>query len=179
MEQICLQVLDVQDDNGSIQRKVILKDDWAYSDVSPGDVVNLIGEYAFSYSKIQPTMTISSTRNLIILHPDLLIPATYVSEAPRCIRKPILSSMIKSPLDVTPSTVFGNMLHEVMQSCLASAEWGNAFIEEKITHTVRSSLDRLMRVNVGIEEARVEMRIRARGLAEFSKQFIADKPKVR
>ncbi|KAF8326832.1 AAA domain-containing protein [Cantharellus anzutake] len=142
-----------------------------------GDIVNLIGDYALGYSWTQPTMTVSSTRNMIILHPDILIPATSVSEAPRCIRKPILSNLIRSPLDVTPSTIFGHMLHEVMQSCLASGEWSKEFIEEKITHAVRSSLDRLIRVNVGIEEARVEMRMRARGLEEFSKRFIADKPK--
>jgi DNA replication ATP-dependent helicase/nuclease Dna2 len=70
------------------------------------------------------------------------------------------------------------MLHEIMQSCLASGNWGPSFLEERIEHVVRAGLERLVRIDVGIEEARVELRTRAQGLAKFSQKFIRGVPRV-
>lgn len=71
------------------------------------------------------------------------------------------------------------MLHEVMQECLAEGRWEKSFVEEKIDKIVRSELDQLLRVNVGVEKAKVEVRARAVGIAGFSQKYIGTEPKVR
>lgn len=69
----------------------------------------------------------SSRGNLLVLHPDILLSATAISSVPTCVRKPLLQSKIKSSGagdDDGPSEemVMGNMLHEVLQSCLTGRE---------------------------------------------------------
>lgn len=71
------------------------------------------------------------------------------------------------------------MLHEVMQECLAEGRWEKSFIEEKIDKIARTELEQLLRVNVGVEKAKVEVRARAVGIAGFSQKYIGNEPKVR
>jgi DNA replication ATP-dependent helicase Dna2 len=156
----------------------VLQGDWATTDVRRGDIVNLIGNFKISEADKTPTMVLTYSQNILILHPDILIPATAISDASVCVRKPLISSLIRSGNETTPATVWGNMLHEIMQSCLASGEWGHSFLEQRIEHVVRAGLERLVRIDVGIEEARTELRKRAQGLAKFSQKFIRDVPKV-
>lgn len=141
------------------------------------------------------TITIDSKSNLLILHPDLLLSATTVSNAPSCTRKPLLSLMLSSnaPVPFKGTTddasvrispdeffVWGNFLHEIMQKCLVSGQWDNQSVEDKIDEVVRSStgLSELVKLRLGIETAKTEIRARAGGLAEFSKRFIGPSVKV-
>lgn len=69
----------------------------------------------------------SSTGNLLILHPDILLSATAISAVPTCVRKPLLQSRLKSSGagdgdGPSEEMVMGNMLHEVLQSCLTGKE---------------------------------------------------------
>ncbi len=73
---------------------------------------------------------------------------------------------------------WGNMLHEVMQECLSDGQWDKRFVEQRIDHAVRTSLDALFRINVGVEKAKEEVRTRAKGMEEFSKKFVGETPKV-
>lgn len=125
-----------------------------------------------------PTITVNSKFNLFIHHPDLLITATSLSSAPQCRRKPLISNLVRGSVDVTPSLVWGNMLHEVMQACLRSGRWDEQWIESRITEEIEKGLGELMRVNVSVEQARIEMRVRAKGLRAFAEKYISQKPKV-
>ena len=159
---------------------VILKDDWVMTEVELGDTINIIGSFSSptSISPI-PTISLSSSLNTLIHHPDLLLPATTISTASKCTRKPLLSALLRSSADATPALVWGNMLHEVMQACLAAGEWSSGFLEDRIEQVVRDGLLDLVRIDVGIEAARVELRMRAQGLSKFSERFIGEEPKVR
>lgn len=79
---------------------------------------------------------------------------------------------------MTPATVWGNMLHEVMQSCFASGEWTEDHVSELIGEVVQTGLDRLAQINVGFDEAKVELAQRAQGLSKFSQRYISKDPKV-
>jgi DNA replication ATP-dependent helicase Dna2 len=155
-----------------------LKDDWANTEVRANDVVNLIGTWEVAGACA--TMVLSTSRNILILHPDLLIPTTSISTASKCLRRPLLSSLVRSSsADVTPSTVWGHILHEVMQSCLSSGTWSEPFISERIDERIRSSLDRLIQIRVGFDVARSEVLKRAKGLVTFGALYISPTPKVR
>ncbi|KAH9923850.1 Dna2-domain-containing protein [Fomitopsis serialis] len=174
-------VLAVQVIPGEERRCVILQDDWVDTDIRPGDVINVLGDFSAPASTSKaapvPTITINAHKNLFIHHPDLLITATALSTASQCRRKPLVTSLVRSSVDVTPSLVWGNILHEVMQACLCEGRWDGPWIETQINEVVRKCLGDLMRVNMGIEQAVNEVRLRAQGLRSFADKYMAEEPK--
>ncbi|CCL99895.1 uncharacterized protein FIBRA_01920 [Fibroporia radiculosa] len=162
-------------------RRVILRDGWITADVRPGDIVNIIGDFSVplftSDSMNMPSISISSKSNFFIHHPDLLITATALSSAPQCLRKPLISNLVRGSVDVTPSLVWGTMLHEVMQTCLSEGCWDEKFVEARITDEVGRGLSELMRINTSVEQATIEMKARARGIKSFADKYIAQEPK--
>ncbi|OBZ77918.1 DNA replication ATP-dependent helicase/nuclease DNA2 [Grifola frondosa] len=163
------------------RRCVILRDDWVEADVRIGDIINVIGDFATSPSTSSSmpisTIVICSKNNLFIHHPDILITATSLSNAPNCARKPLLSNLIRSSSDVTPALVWGNMLHEVMQACLCEGRWDERWVDEKISNVVNKGLGELMRIDMGVDQAKIEVKARAKGLKVFAEKYIAQTPK--
>ncbi|KIK93881.1 hypothetical protein PAXRUDRAFT_33817 [Paxillus rubicundulus Ve08.2h10] len=123
------------------------------------------------------SIIISSQENLLILHPDLLLTATALSNAPQCRRKPLLSSLVRSMTDVTPALVWGNMLHEVMQTCLTAHRWDQRYVDGLIDDVVMKSLAEVIKIGLGIDEAKREVKLRSKGLRVFSERYIAETPK--
>ncbi|KAH8096830.1 Dna2-domain-containing protein [Cristinia sonorae] len=162
-------------------RHVILQDDWVETDIRVGDVINAIGTFVLppSSSSSSPlhTITITSRQNLLILHPDILITATALSNAPQCRRKPLLSTLVRSSTDITPSLVWGNMLHEVMQMCLRNNSWDEHRVNSEIANVVKRGLGDLLSINIGVEQAEHEVKARANGLKAFSTRYISQMPK--
>lgn len=174
-----LKHLHVTTNDHSSPGLAILKDDWINTEVKEGDIVNLIGEWETSDNTTVLTMILSTTRNFFVLHPDVLIPITSIATASRCIRKPIISSLVRSSLsDVTPATVWGLMLHEIVQECLAAGRWDEEFVDQKTDEVIRASFDRLFQIRVGFDIAKVELKKRSQGLKRFSELYISETPKV-
>ncbi|KAI6100620.1 Dna2-domain-containing protein [Pisolithus sp. B1] len=119
----------------------------------------------------------AKSKNLLIHHPDFLLTATALSNAPQCKRKPLLSALVHSTSDTTPSLVWGNILHEVMQTCLLANRWDKAYIDDLIEDAVSRNLSELVKIGVTIEEAIREVTFRSKGLRVFSKRYIAEEPK--
>lgn len=143
-----------------------------------GDIVNAIGEWATPTDSTVPSITVCAKHNFFIHHPDILITATSLSNASQCSRRPLLSAMVRSSSDVTPSLVWGNMLHEVMQTCLSVARWDEKFIGDKISEVVQRGLGELLRIDMGVDQATIEVKARAQGLKMFAEKYIAESPKV-
>lgn len=139
--------------------------------------MNIIGHFAAD-SDPTAAITISSKRNLLIVHPDLLLTATSISNAPQCVRRPLLSSLVRSSSDTTAALVWGNMLHEVMQRCLSAEHWEESFVDERIDEVVGKGLAELVKIGVNVGDAKREVKARAKGLQGFSKRFIGEVPKV-
>ncbi|KAI9068877.1 Dna2-domain-containing protein [Trametes sanguinea] len=160
-------------------RQVVLKDDWTHTDIRAGDTINVIGDWP----KPSPpdtghlTITIDSKHNLFVHHPDILLTATALSNASQCLRKPLLSQMVRSSSDVTPALVWGNMLHEVMQTCLSVERWDDKFINKCIEEVAQRGLGELLRIDMGIDQAITEVKARAKGIKAFSEKYIAPSPK--
>ena len=146
------------------------------------DIFNVIGEFTIPSSSTSraPTRCISVTSqaNLLILHPDILLTATALSNAPQCRRKPLLSSLVRSTSDTTPALVWGSMLHEVMQKCLEQQRWDDSFIDRCINEAVSAGLPELVKIGINEEIARVEVRDRAAGLKVFAGKYLGPEPKV-
>lgn len=163
------------------RRLVILRDDWAWTDVRSGDIINVIGAFTTatpSTSSIVSSIAITSKANLLVLHPDLLLTATALSNATQCRRKPLLSTLVRSSSDTTPALVWGNMLHEVMQSCFTAGRWEESWMNEKIDEVIYKGLNELLKLDVSVEQAKREVKTRAKGLLVFSQKYLSDTPKV-
>ncbi|PIL27261.1 hypothetical protein GSI_10406 [Ganoderma sinense ZZ0214-1] len=158
-------------------RRIILRDDWTHADVRPGDDINVIGEWLTDPSPKVPEISVCSKHNYLIHHPDILLTATSLSNASHCPRRPLLANMVRSSSDVTPSLVWGNFLHEVMQTCLSVARWDDKFINKQISEVAQRGLGELLRINMGMEQAIIEVKARAKGLRAFADKYIASSPK--
>ncbi|KAF5339801.1 hypothetical protein D9611_009204 [Ephemerocybe angulata] len=158
------------------QQIIYLQNDWYDTDVRPGDIVNAVGPFEHT-SSAKPSIKITSQSNLLILHPDILLTATALSNAPQCARKPLLSSLVRASNDISPALVWGNMLHEVMQNCLSEKRWEEEWINEQIEEVLLNGLGMLLALNVSIVTARTELRKRAIGLQIFKERYISDVPK--
>ncbi|KAJ7212100.1 DNA replication factor Dna2-domain-containing protein, partial [Mycena pura] len=169
--------LSVNVGNNDGHRFVILKDEWASTDVRAGDIVNIVGSFTQSESSTTST-SITATDNFLILHPDLLLTPSTLSNSLQCRRKPLLSGLVRSSSDVTPALVWGNILHEVMQSCLTSGRWDDLAVDEKLEEVVREHISDIAKINLSVEDARREIKFRAKGLKSFSEKYISDSPKA-
>ncbi|KAJ7675810.1 Dna2-domain-containing protein [Mycena polygramma] len=158
-------------------RSVTLRDEWARTDVRVGDIVNVLGSFTNSGTSI-PSISITSSENVLILHPDLLLTPSALSSSLECRRKPLLSGLVRSSSDASPALVWGNILHEVMQVCLSSGRWEELWIEEKIEEVIREKIADIAKINLSVEDARREIKMRAKGLKAFSEKYIADSPKA-
>ena len=142
--------------------------------VSSGDIINILGHF-----DSEGAIMTSSRENLFIHHPDLLLTATALSNASQCRRKPLLSSLVRSTSDASPALAWGNMLHGIMQTCLATQQWDEFYVEDLIESAVMMNLPEIVKMGTTIEEAKRELKLRSRGLKVFSERYIADTPKVR
>ncbi|KAJ7505308.1 DNA replication factor Dna2-domain-containing protein [Mycena galericulata] len=158
-------------------RSVILKDEWARTDVCKGDIINVLG----SFLNTEPStlsISITSSDNFLILHPDLLLTPSVLSNALECRRKPLLSNLVRSASDTSPALVWGNILHEVMQACLSAGRWEDVWVDERIEGVIRDHISDIAKINLTVEDARHEIKLRARGLKAFSEKYISDSPKA-
>ncbi|KAG6333843.1 hypothetical protein ID866_5248 [Astraeus odoratus] len=140
--------------------------------ISLCDTVNVLGNF-----DSKGAIVISSKENLLIQHPDFLLTATALSSAPQCRRKPLLSTLVRSSSDVTSALMWGNILHEVMQTCLLANRWDKSWIDDLIDDAILKNLTELLRFGIGVEEATREVKLRSRGLRAFSERYIAEEPK--
>ena len=90
-----------------------------------------------------------------------------------------MSNLVRTTMDTPPSSVWGNILHDVMEACLSEDRWDKKFIDDEIDDASRRRLPDLMRIQVSVEEAAEKVKERAGGLEVFSKRYMGKTPKVR
>lgn len=175
-----------------------------------GDIVNIIGTFEIippsqDLGDMEPADPITelptcilsySSDNLLILHPDTLISATRVSDTPVCRRKAVVQEKLRGMSESTPALVYGNLLHELLQSCLLDmsesgrrnphdiAKMKEAFSiarrEENIERLLRvpKNIEMLFMIGVEMDQARQHLREKSIGYGEFADQFVGETPKV-
>ena len=152
----------------------------------PGNVVHVSWPLQPHFHGAPSTITttrsivVSRHENLLIVHPDILITPTSRASAPHCMRKPLLASLLRaSPASShNPSLYYGNVLHEVVQVCLAQNQWDADFIDHEIEVHLHKSLDELLRIGVTVEAAKRDIRERASGITSFGQRYMSSSPKV-
>ncbi|CAK5284176.1 unnamed protein product [Mycena citricolor] len=166
--------LTVDIGGGRAHVAVILHDDWAATDVRTGDTVNIVG--TLDANNPPSSIEVTSARNFIVTHPDLLLTPSTLANALECRRKPLLSTLIRSTSDITPALVWGNILHEVMQTCLSSGRWDDSYVETTTEEAVREKIGDIAKIDMSVEDALREIKFRAKGLHAFGEKYISEKP---
>lgn len=86
--------------------------------------------------------------------------------------------MLRNSSPATPVLVYGNILHEVFQKCLLNNRWDAKWIGEQVDEVLGDSFGELFRVGVGVQTARKDIMLRAKGVETFGKRYMSEKPKV-
>ncbi|CDR35720.1 RHTO0S01e05644g1_1 [Rhodotorula toruloides] len=157
-------------------RQVALCDDWVDTPVVTGDIVNLVGD--FNLAAKDTPLQLTRSHSLLILHPDILVSSTKVADSSHCTRKAVLQEIIRTVGGTTPSLLYGNMLHSLMQSCMMEGRWDDEYRRGKIDEVVKEYGGQLWTIDVGFEKAKEELLNRSKDLEAFAERFLGEKPKV-
>lgn len=142
-----------------------------------GDIINLIGEFDPTAT---PSMSLTRSQNLLILHPDLLVSSTKVADTSSCARRALLQEIIRSSGgQSSEALIYGNMLHELMQVCFTQQRWDTAWREEQIEVILKKEVGGMWTLGLEVAQARQGMRDRSQGFEKFSQLFVGETPKVR
>ncbi|KAI9465655.1 AAA domain-containing protein [Lactarius psammicola] len=157
-------------------RYIVLRDDWVFTDMRTGDVLNIIGPFHI-LANGQKSITLTTLENLLIHHPDTLLTPSLLASAPNCQRKPLVTALVRALSPPTPSLVYGTVLHEVFQSCLQEGRWDAPWIEARVDSVLSASFGDLVRASVPLSTAKDEILRRAVGVETFGRRYIGDNPK--
>nr|CAB3238414.1 DNA replication ATP-dependent helicase/nuclease DNA2 [Phallusia mammillata] len=133
-------ILDVQnavDENGCTAKQysavhevsqqfknICLHDQWQDLNLEPGDVVNVIQDEKET-ALPENVINITTKKNLLVHHPDVLISGTTVSNALGCLRRAVLSERFKNTeratddSKISPVMFVGTVVHSLFQSAIA------------------------------------------------------------
>ncbi|GJN93127.1 hypothetical protein Rhopal_006172-T1 [Rhodotorula paludigena] len=159
-------------------RQVLLCDDWVDTSAEAGDIINLVDLPDVASSAADSPVSLTRSAGLLILHPDILVSSTKVADSSHCTRKAVLQELIRTLGGSTPSLLYGNMLHSLLQTCMAANRWDEEFRHARIDECVKESGGQLWTLDVSFEKARQELRDRSKEFEVFAERFVGAKPKA-
>nr|XP_029123131.1 DNA replication ATP-dependent helicase/nuclease DNA2 isoform X1 [Elaeis guineensis] len=130
-------VLRLLNEQTGQERIVHLCDEWFYSLIGPGDTINVIGEF-----DDQGKCVVNHNKNLVIVHPDILVSGTRVASSFTCPRRAVLDERLKSAEHST-SALIGTMLHQIFQAGLLKDSPSRHFLEEYAGTVLQKNIESL------------------------------------
>ncbi|TPX63675.1 hypothetical protein SpCBS45565_g06433 [Spizellomyces sp. 'palustris'] len=166
-------ILRLFDESTTTERYLHLREDWYSTDVNVGDYIHVLGVFDPAFNRC----IADNEKSLVIVHPDTLVSATYVAESFDCLRKSILQARVRSFGVPTPPLVYGNLLHCLLQTCLAENDFSTRRINEEIDRLVRQSIEELCSIGETETVATAHLRESVSGLQQWASKFIGTAPK--
>eukprot|EP00045_Choanoeca_perplexa_P016079 m.212409 g.212409 ORF g.212409 m.212409 type:complete len:1320 (-) comp17161_c0_seq2:6-3965(-) len=153
--------------------QVVLQQDWLQTPVSQGSVIEIV---PFSLSDDKEIVVCNDGLRLLIFEPDRLLTSTRIAGSFECPRKAVLAERFKS-LDVTTDLmVWGTMLHEVFQTCLAQQDFASSNIRLVIEEVIAAHIQSLYGVDKTEKEARDHMLSFVDMLHGWGTSYVRDDP---
>eukprot|EP00392_Amoebophrya_sp_AT5.2_P008788 g8816.t1 len=150
--------------------------------LAPGDIVHLLGDPAM-YRQIEKTKhcelsdAVEHQYRLLIMHPDILLTGTAVSNALTCRRYALIQYEINEGGAVmtagSKALVLGNIVHNVLQSAMAAQDFSDAFLDANIRENVQSSLVQLWQLQMTTDEMFSECKGRLKTAREWAQKYYA------
>lgn len=142
--------------------------------ISVGDYINVLGEFDPVFNRC----IADNEKSLIILHPDVLVSTTYVAESFDCLRKSVLQDRVRSFGELTAPVVYGNLLHRLLQICLAENDFSTAKLNEEIDKLVLESIADLYAIGETEQITTSHLRESVPVLQEWAAKYVGSTPKV-
>jgi DNA replication ATP-dependent helicase Dna2 len=163
-------VLEVERVEGNEMKICLLRDDWTTTSVSTGDNVHIVGYFS-------PTADIlvldNSTNAFIIIHPDILVQGTSVTQATNCTRRSLLDGIFKKG-NVSELTLVGQMVHHVFDEAMKKCDFSTSWLTA-VTNLEARRLENLnMMFSLGISEDLILGKIRELlpALQEWAEMYV-------
>eukprot|EP00980_Cylindrotheca_fusiformis_P003268 scaffold738_cov124-Cylindrotheca_fusiformis.AAC.7 len=160
---------DSSSDSSSQQKSnglVHLRGEWYHTPVFPGDVVHLCsvsGRFRTDADALpiilhNPAPPGSDNDDLVlVIHPDILMTPTTISETVTCSRRAVLKSRIGSTGLTNKAALFGTMRHDLFGACMRQANFDLAFAKRIVHKLVRQNAEELLGCGVSTAEAQGEI----------------------
>ncbi|CAJ1969202.1 unnamed protein product [Cylindrotheca closterium] len=143
-----------------------LRGEWYYTPLEPGDIVHLCslsGKFRTDSKALpiilhNPPPQDSDYDDLVlVIHPDILMIPTSISETVTCSRRAVLKSRIGSTGLTAKAPLFGTMRHELFGLCLRENKYDMRFAKRAIRNMVRENAEGLLGCGVSTLEAQQEV----------------------
>ncbi|KAL1192958.1 DNA replication ATP-dependent helicase/nuclease JHS1 [Cardamine amara subsp. amara] len=141
-------VLRLLDEHTGVECALYLWDEWFYSTVSPGDSINVIGEFDGDGK-----CDVDHQNNFLIVHPDTVVAGTRVAASFGCPRRTVLDERLRSNEHAT-AALLGTLLHQVFQAGLTQESPSVDGLEEYASVVIVKNIESLYAC--GVHEGEVK-----------------------
>lgn len=167
------QVLLVEDERTKQKRTIILRESWFETPCTRNSYVHLIGDF-----DAQEQCVVDNLENMIILHPDHLISTTVVADAISCQRRAALQDRVQATSSVSPSQVYGHILHEVFQEAMKHNRWDMEWLQGMIDGVLVKYVESLYAIHVTMAEAAEYLMNKMPQFATWANSLVKKRPTV-
>ena len=146
---------------------IFLRGEWYHTRLDSGDIVHLCslsGKYEtkpFGLPVVlHTTPPVGSDQNddlVLVVHPDLLVPPTIISETVSCSRRAVLKSRLGSTGLNSKAALFGTMRHDLFERSMRSQDFSIETAKEYVHTIVRENAESLVAVGITDAEAQREV----------------------
>eukprot|EP00850_Spirogloea_muscicola_P015616 SM000121S26013 [mRNA] locus=s121:324911:332644:+ [translate_table: standard] len=150
-----------------------LQDQWYDSDVKQGDSINLLRDPG---SEDEPGLqdapfTVNSQKNLIVLHPQLLLSGSRVARSFGCPRRAVLDERVQAK-EATAAALKGTMLHQLFQAALLGDANGLELLSAQAWDIVQKHIDVLYEIKAKETVVYEELMEKAPQILDFVETFM-------
>jgi DNA replication ATP-dependent helicase Dna2 len=140
--------------------------EWSFTPVTPGDVIHvcsLTGQYKTDATALPivlhsyPPPGSDVDDLILVLHPDMLMSPSIISETSSCNRRAALKSKIGSNGLSSKAAFVGTMRHGLFEACMKTAEFDSFFAQREVKKLLREKAEMLIGCNVSESEAEAEI----------------------
>ncbi|CAH8383900.1 unnamed protein product [Eruca vesicaria subsp. sativa] len=144
-------VLRLLDEYTGKECALYLWDEWFYSTVSPGDTINVIGDFDG-----EGKCDVDHQNNFLIVHPDTLVAGTKVAASFGCPRRTVLDERLKSNEHAT-AALLGTLLHQVFQAGLTQESPSEDGLHEYASIVIKNNIESLYACGVHERDVKVTL----------------------
>lgn len=140
------------------------------------DIVNIVGDVDH---KEDIDLCLSNNRQFLIHHPDTLITATAIATSMPCPRKPLLQDRLRATSPTTEPLLYGNLLHELFQTCLVNNEWSAEFRSQQARALCaqQSTIAAAWELNKPMSELHAQLMERSAAWPSWAHSYLSQAPK--
>ncbi|GMG56530.1 unnamed protein product [Ambrosiozyma monospora] len=130
-------VLTCQDAQQVI-KKIMVRGEWARFEYQVGDIIHIVSDS--DDKDAEPPHLVDDRNNLLVWSPDVLLTATFISDAVDCQRRAIIKNRFRAPTgEVSIPMLIGNMVHRIFQECLKTRNCDDKFVDSLVEEMLNES----------------------------------------